>query len=140
MQKKIDFASDIPSRRTFRTLPHPNFASSNTNTMSATDQKQKLGGHTQLFGEQLVTLKDLHEFKNELLLEVKKSLKDNAGQPTKKWLKTHEVRKLLGVSITTLLTLRINGILPYSKIGGCLYFDYEDILKVMDQHKRHHAY
>jgi len=140
VQKKIDFASDIPSRRTFRTLPHPNFASSNTNTMSATDQKQKLGGHTQLFGEQLVTLKDLHEFKNELLLEVKKSLKDNAGQPTKKWLKTHEVRKLLGVSITTLLTLRINGILPYSKIGGCLYFDYEDILKVMDQHKRHHAY
>ena len=108
--------------------------------MSATDQKQKLGGHTQLFGEQLVTIKDLHEFKNDLLLEVKKSLKENAGQPTKKWLKTNEVRKLLGVSITALLTLRVNGVLPYSKIGGCLYFDYEDILKVMEQHKRHHSY
>ena len=107
--------------------------------MSATDQKQKLGGHTQLFGEQLVTLKDLQEFKNELLLEVKKSLKENTGQPTKKWLKTNEVCKILGVSITTLLTLRINGVLPYSKIGGCLYFDYEDILKVMDENKQLHG-
>jgi len=111
----------------------------NTNQMSATNQKQKLGGHTQLFGEQLVTLKDLHEFKNELLLEVKKSLKENTGQPTKKWLKTNEVCKILGVSITTLLTLRINGILPYSKIGGCLYFDYEDILKVMNENKQLHG-
>lgn len=106
--------------------------------MSATDQKQKLGGHTQLFGEQLVTRKDLHNFKNELLLEVKKTLKENAGQPAKKWLKTAEVRKLLGVSITTLLTLRINGTLPYTKIGGCIYFDYEDILKVMEQRKFQH--
>ena len=62
-----------------------------------------------------------------------------AGQPTKKWLKTNEVCKILGVSITTLLTLRINGILPYSKIGGCLYFDYEDILKVMDENKQLHG-
>jgi hypothetical protein len=107
--------------------------------MSAIDQKQKLGGHTQLFGEQLVTLKDLQNFKNELLTEVKKTIKENAGQPAKKWLKTNEVRKILGISITTLLTLRINGVLPYSKIGGCLYFDYEDILKVMEEKKKHHS-
>jgi len=108
------------------------------NKMSATDQKQKLGGHTQLFGEQLVTLKDLHEFKNELLIEVKKSIKETTGQPVKRWLKTNEVRKILGVSITTLLTLRINGVLRYSEIGGCLYFDYEDVIKVMEQNKSHH--
>jgi hypothetical protein len=29
--------------------------------------------------------------------------------------------------------------LPYSKIGGCLYFDYEDILKVMDENKQLHG-
>ena len=108
--------------------------------MNIIDKKQKLGGHTQLFGEQWVTIKDLQEFKNDLLLEVKKCLRENGGQPAKKWLKTNEVRKLLGVSITTLLTLRINGILPYSKIGGCIYFDYEDILKVMEEHKRRHTY
>ena len=100
-------------------------------------QTKSLGGHTQLFGEQLVTLKDLHHFKNELLIETKKAIKENTEQSAKKWLKTNEVRKILGISITTLLTLRINGVLPYSKIGGCLYFDYEDILKVMEEQKRH---
>lgn len=107
--------------------------------MSA-EQKQRLGGHTQLFGEQLVTLKDLQEFKSELLTEVKKSIKETTGQPSKRWLKTNEVRKLLGISITTLLTLRINGVLPYSKIGGVLYFDYDDILKVMEARKVNHGH
>jgi len=108
--------------------------------MSATEQKQKLGGHTQLFGEQLVTLKDLDNFKNDLLTEVKKSIKETSGQPIKRWLKTNEVRKILGISITTLLTLRINGVLPYSKIGGVLYFDYDDILMVMEERKVNHPH
>ncbi|MFB9843910.1 helix-turn-helix domain-containing protein [Mucilaginibacter ginsenosidivorans] len=108
--------------------------------MSATEHKQKLGGHTQLFGEQLVTLKDLDNFKNDLLSEVKRTIRESAGQPTKRWLKTNEVRKILGISITTLLTLRINGVLPYSKIGGVLYFDYDDILKVMEERKVNHGH
>ena len=107
--------------------------------MSA-ESKHRLGGHTQLFGEQLITIKDLDEFKNDLIAEVKKTIKENAGQPVKRWLKTNEVCKILGVSITTLLTMRINGILPYSKVGGVLYFDYDDILKVMEENKRHHPH
>ncbi|MGN6398666.1 MAG: helix-turn-helix domain-containing protein [Mucilaginibacter sp.] len=106
--------------------------------MSST--KNRLGGHTQLFVEQLVTIKDLDEFKNDLIAEVKKTIKENAGQPVKRWLKTNEVCKILGVSVTTLLTMRINGILPYSKVGGVLYFDYDDILKVMEENKRHHPH
>jgi hypothetical protein len=84
---------------------------------------------------QVVTLQDLIDFKNEIILEVKKTIKQNAGQPTKKWLKTKEVRKILGVSVTTLLTLRINGILPYTKMGGVLYYDYDDIQAVMEKLK-----
>lgn len=85
--------------------------------------------------QQVVTLQDLIDFKNEIILEVKKSIKQHAGQPTKKWLKTQEVRKILSVSVTTLLTLRINGILPFTKMGGVLYYDYDDILMVMDKLK-----
>jgi hypothetical protein len=86
--------------------------------------------------QQVVTLQDLIDFKNEIILEVKKSIKQNTGQPTKKWLKTQEVRKILSVSVTTLLTLRINGILPFTKMGGVLYYDYDDILMVMDKLKK----
>jgi len=84
---------------------------------------------------QVVTLQDLIDFKNEIILELKKSIKQSAGQPAKKWLKTQEVRKILSVSVTTLLTLRINGILPFTKMGGVLYYDYDDILTVMEKLK-----
>ena len=76
--------------------------------MSETANKQRLGGHTQLFGQQLATLKDLQDFKNELLTEVKKTVKENAGQPAKKWLKTKEVMALLDLSEVTLNGLRAN--------------------------------
>jgi len=38
------------------------------------------------------------------------------------------------------LVVRINGIPPYSKIGGVLYFDYDDILKVMEERKINHGH
>lgn len=88
---------------------------------------------------QLATLQDLIDFKNEIILEFKKSLKENAGQPIKKWLKTKEVQGILGVSITTLLTLRNNGHLPFTKMGGVLYYDYEDIQMVMEKLKKNNG-
>jgi hypothetical protein len=93
----------------------------------STEPKQRLGGHTQLFGEQLVTLKDLDNFKNDLLIEVKKTVKEASGQPVKRWLKTNEVRQILGISVTTL-------------IGGVLYFNYDDLLKVMEERKVNHSH
>lgn len=48
------------------------------------------------------------------------------------WLKSYEVRKLLNISAGTLQNLRINGTLPYNKIGGLMYYRYDDIQKLMD--------
>jgi hypothetical protein len=80
---------------------------------------------------EIITTDDLREFKIELLEDFKKLLKEHSGQPSKKWLKSTEVRKLLGISHGTLQNLRINGTLPYTKIGGILYYDYEDIQKIL---------
>jgi hypothetical protein len=51
---------------------------------------------------------------------VKKKLlrKDSGYKPEKKWLKSSEVKKMLGISPGTLQNLRINGMLPFTKIGG----------------------
>jgi isocitrate dehydrogenase kinase/phosphatase len=43
------------------------------------------------------------------------------------------VRKLLGISPGTLQNLRINGTLPYTKIGGVLFYDYEEIKLMIEQ-------
>jgi hypothetical protein len=55
--------------------------------------------------------------------------------PSRKWLKSHEVRKMLTLYPNTVQTLRENGLLPYTKIGGVLDYDYEDIDKMLRNRK-----
>ncbi|WP_319481281.1 helix-turn-helix domain-containing protein [uncultured Draconibacterium sp.] len=84
---------------------------------------------------EIVTTDDLREFKIELLKEFKQLLAVHHGQPTKKWLKSFEVRKLLGISPGTLQNLRVNGTLAYTKIGGVIFYDSEEIQKMMLDNK-----
>lgn len=84
----------------------------------------------------ILTIEDLHHFKTELISELKSIFK-NEGPPTKKWLKSDEVKKLLKVSPGTLQTLRINGTLQYTKIGGIIYYDFEHIQKTMEKNLHH---
>ena len=82
-------------------------------------------------GATIITTEDLMEFKMELLEDIKDLLENQNKQTNKKWLKSNEVRELLGISPGTLQNLRINGTLPFSKIGGVLYYDYQEIIEVL---------
>tara|TARA_B100000678_G_scaffold219653_1_gene187023 strand:- start:24 stop:302 length:279 start_codon:yes stop_codon:yes gene_type:complete len=89
---------------------------------------------------EVITTEDLNEFKHELLDEIETLIKSkNAVQP-KKWLKSSDVRELLDISPGTLQNLRINGTLPYSKMGGVIFYDYDDILNVMQENRIHNKY
>ncbi|WP_445955915.1 helix-turn-helix domain-containing protein [Yeosuana sp.] len=83
----------------------------------------------------IITTEDLWEFKMELLDDIKKLLNNQSGQVAKKWIKSPEVRELLDISPGTLQTLRINGTLPYTKMGGILYYDYQEIIQVLQKNK-----
>ena len=85
---------------------------------------------------QILTTDDLREFKVELIDEIEKLLRQNGIQPVKKWLKSREVRKLLNISPGTLQTMRVNGTLTYSKIGGVIYYEYDDIQKMIEDNKK----
>lgn len=82
----------------------------------------------------LITRDDLEKFKKELLEEIKRSQQypRKKGEETRVWLKSYEVRKILNISAGTLQNLRVNGTLPYNKIGGLMYYRYDDIQKLMD--------
>ncbi|WP_405565708.1 helix-turn-helix domain-containing protein [Polaribacter sp. Asnod6-C07] len=85
-----------------------------------------------LLKHQQVTRLDLLNALNLLVGELKTTSKEE--QP-KKWLKSSEVKALLRISPGTLQNLRINGTLTYTKIGGIIFYSYEEILKVMEQNK-----
>jgi predicted transcriptional regulator len=83
----------------------------------------------------LVATSDLAKFKEELLAEIRDLLKANNQTASKKWLKSNEVRKLLSISAGSLQTLRVNGTLPYTKIGGAFYYSFDNIQKMLEKNK-----
>ncbi len=79
----------------------------------------------------ILTIEDLQDFKKELLQELKSLFPTNHSGNQKKWLKSKEVRNMLGISPGTLQTLRINGTIPYSKMGGVIYYDNDEIQRIL---------
>ncbi|MFC5872306.1 Helix-turn-helix domain-containing protein [Chryseobacterium arachidis] len=78
----------------------------------------------------ILTKQDLDDFKNDLLEEIKEifnTLKINQDE----LLKSSEVQTLLKISSGTLQNYRLNGTLPFKKIGGTLYYKYGDIEKLL---------
>jgi Helix-turn-helix domain len=100
------------------------------------EQKKKdLFEGSRIYREQLLTVDDLNDFKRQLLFEIKSLLKEHVGQPSKKWLKSRDVRKMLNISPGTLQNLRVSGTLPYTRIGGVIYHDLEQIQKMLEPKK-----
>jgi hypothetical protein len=85
-----------------------------------------------IYREQLLTVDDLNDFKRQLLFEIKNLLKEYAGQPTKKCLKSKDVMKLLHISPGTLQTFRDNGTVPFKKVGGIIIYDSLSIQKILE--------
>ena len=85
-----------------------------------------------IYRDQLITIGDLESFKVALLEEIKIILREPTGQPAKQWLKSTEVRKMLGISPGTLQNLRVNGTLSYTKIGGIVFYRYDDIARLLN--------
>lgn len=83
----------------------------------------------------IITIDDLEKFKQELIEEIR-NLFHLKTTEQKLWLRSSEVRELLGISSGTLQNMRMNGTLSYSKIGGVLFYNYRDIEKLLnDFHK-----
>lgn len=86
---------------------------------------------------ELITKKDFQDLKLELIDELKKFL--NPVQEQKEWLKSADVMRMLNCSPGTLQNLRVNGTLPFTKMGGTIYYSRKDVLKVLEGNKQNAA-
>lgn len=98
-------------------------------------EKFEISSEKKIHRDQLVTLGDLEQFKNELVSDLLRVIQPSSQAQAKTWLKSSEVRKLLGISPGTLQNLRVNRTLPFSKIGSIVYYKQEDILKLLEGSK-----
>lgn len=88
-----------------------------------------------LFTHRLVTLADLEKFKEQMLSEMRRLFAGGGGLPSKQWLKSREVRKLLDVSPGKLHAMRASRQLSFMRIGGVIYYDRADIEKMFTKFK-----
>lgn len=75
-----------------------------------------------------ITKDDLTTLKKEIIEEIKEVLNPQSTSP--EFLRSSQVKQLLGCSDSKLETLRKNGTLTYTKIGGSLYYSQKDISKL----------
>ncbi|CAM4155775.1 helix-turn-helix domain-containing protein [Gillisia limnaea] len=88
----------------------------------------------------IITTDDLRDFRIELLQDIRKLLTKQTSGNLKRYMKSSEVMELLQLSSGTLQNLRINGTLPYSKVGAIIYYDSEEIHKLMNQNRIHNKF
>lgn len=87
-----------------------------------------------------ITTDDLMEFKLDLFEELKELFSKHTTGKLKRYMRSADVRKLLHISAGTLQNMRINGTLPYIKIAGTIYYDTEDIQRVMQEYRVDNKY
>jgi hypothetical protein len=83
----------------------------------------------------IVTIEDLDEFKRTLLNEIKQLLITHGKVGINHWIKSSEVMSKLDVSPGTLQNFRINGTIPFTKLGGIIYYDEEKINEILENNE-----
>lgn len=85
----------------------------------------------------LMTKADFYALKSEIVDEIKRLFQAPSDQ--REWLKSSDVMNLLGCSPGTLQNLRVNGTLPFTKMGGTIYYSRKDVMKVLEGNKKNAA-
>lgn len=99
------------------------------NTISGENSRER----SRIYPGQIVTIEDLNTLKADLLDEMRKLLGQPSDKSGKKWLRSSEVRKMLGISHGTLQTFRVNGVLPFTRVGGIMFYSQEEIEKLLKE-------
>ena len=81
----------------------------------------------------LVTVQDLQNMKNEIISEI--ILITESATTQKEWLRSSEVMEMLSISSGTLQNLRINRNIPFTKMGGTFYYERVEVVKALNKCK-----
>ena len=80
---------------------------------------------------ELITKDDLEQFRQSMLQDLKLLLTKRTEEP-QKYLKSYQVKNMLKISGGTLHTLRANGTIKFTRIGHIIYYNYEDIMQLIE--------
>ena len=79
----------------------------------------------------IVTSEDLERLKEEMLCEIKELLIKYERITIDRWIKSGKVMDKLEISPGTLQNFRVNQTIPFTKLGGIIYYDETKINEIM---------
>lgn len=82
----------------------------------------------------ILTTDDLNKFKEDLFIELRQIIGKQTKQDTTKqreWLRTKEVCRMIGVSLSKLQYMRDNGEIKHTRIGGTIFYNLDEINKLL---------
>ena len=82
----------------------------------------------------ILTTDDLKQFKEELFRELRQVFYKQQKQEADKkreWLRTKEVCKMMGISLSKLQYMRDNGEIKFTRVGGTIFYSVEEINKLL---------
>ena len=79
----------------------------------------------------ITTKDDLKEVEKKIIEKINQL----GSKEEKRFLRSSEVLELLNISASSLQNLRVNGILPFTKLGGSIYYDRNQIYKILDDNE-----
>jgi hypothetical protein len=82
---------------------------------------------------EIITKEDLELFRIGLLNDLKEFLGNSRPSSERKWLKSGDVRKWLHISPGTLQNMRVSGKIKCSKMGGIIYYSYDDLENLLEK-------
>jgi hypothetical protein len=81
---------------------------------------------------QIPTIDDFNNLEERLLNKLELLFTQQNNTTNKKWLKSKDVRRLLGnISPGKLQEMRIKKEIPFTKLGSTYFYDYEEIVKIL---------
>lgn len=80
----------------------------------------------------ILTKEDLDAFRKQLLADIETLISKTDQVNKKTWLRSSEVKQLLGISSGTLMNLRVKGVLRASKVEGVYFYKLADIKAMLD--------
>ena len=83
----------------------------------------------------IVTTEDLKTFKTEILEAIESFLIKHNSVSIDKWIRSDKVIEKLGISPGTLQNFRINKTIPFTKLGGILFYDEKEIHQLLIDNK-----
>lgn len=79
-----------------------------------------------------ITHRDLERLKNEILIALEQKINAIESRKENRWLRTNDMIKEYGFSISSLTAKRKEGSIPYSKFEGVLFYDRKRIDQLLE--------